>query len=129
MIKKRKTDIIIILILIIIALISYFIINFYNNSSVDVKAELSINGKTVKTFSLDEDKIFTDENLPHIEFEIKDKKIRFLNSDCPDKICVNTGFIGIVGQTAVCLPNLASLKIVPIDTNNQDNENLDVISK
>ena len=32
-------------------------------------------------------------------------RIRFDNSDCPDKICVNTGWLNRAGQSAACLPN------------------------
>lgn len=34
-------------------------------------------------------------------------------SDCPDQICVRTGRLTEVGQTAVCIPLHAVLKIVP----------------
>lgn len=32
-------------------------------------------------------------------------RIRFDSSDCPDKICVNTGWLNRAGQSAACLPN------------------------
>jgi len=43
---------------------------------------------------------------------VKDNAIAFKSSDCPDKICIRTGFISHPGQTAVCLPNRVSIKIV-----------------
>ena len=36
----------------------------------------------------------------------------FVCSDCPDQICVRSGFISQPGQMAVCLPNRVSLLIV-----------------
>lgn len=36
--------------------------------------------------------------------EIKDGKIRVSHADCPDKICVNTGWLS-AGIPIVCLPN------------------------
>lgn len=122
MIKQRKIDIIVIGILLILSLAIYLFFNFYKDTSTDVYAEIILKGDVVKTVFLDEDKTFSIEEVPNVKFEIKDKKIRFLESDCPDKVCVNTGFIGSSGQTAVCLPNALSVKIVPIDTNSKDSD-------
>lgn len=38
--------------------------------------------------------------------------ISFLSSDCPDQICVRTGKLTKVGQTAVCLPGKVSVRII-----------------
>lgn len=39
-------------------------------------------------------------------------RIRFQEADCPDKICVKTGWLEKPGDTAVCLPNRAVVTIV-----------------
>ena len=39
-------------------------------------------------------------------------RIRFERSDCPDKVCVNYGWLWRSGETAACLPNGFVLKIV-----------------
>lgn len=46
-----------------------------------------------------------------IELELKDHQIRFVQSDCPDHICVNTGFVSQEFQSAVCLPNKTAVAI------------------
>ena len=81
-------------------------------------AQISIDGKTAVTVDLknSEDKIIN--LLPYgenIEIEIKDHKIRFLSSDCPNHTCINTGFIQNEGQTAVCLPNKTAITIIKFD--------------
>lgn len=38
-------------------------------------------------------------------------RIRFEEADCPDKICVKTGWLSQKGDMAVCLPNKAIVKI------------------
>lgn len=38
--------------------------------------------------------------------------VRFVTSDCPDKLCVNTGMISRSGQSAVCLPARVSVKLI-----------------
>lgn len=79
-----------------------------------VKAEIKHDGKIVKTIDLRsaENQSFTIDENSKVNFEIKDNKIRFINTDCPDKLCENVGFIYKRNQTAICLPNVTSIKIV-----------------
>lgn len=44
-----------------------------------------------------------------VTFQVKDHAIRFLSSDCPDKVCVNTGFLRNDLEVACCLPNQTTL--------------------
>ena len=44
-----------------------------------------------------------------------DGRIRFERSDCPDKVCVNSGWHWRSGEIAACLPNGVVLKIVSPD--------------
>lgn len=122
MMEKRKLinkkDFLLIILLVIISIV-FFVLYNYLNFSERVKAELVVDGKIIKEISLDKDMTFELEKNHNIVFEIKDKKIRFLRSDCPDKICVNTGFISKGGQSAVCLPNKVSLRIT---ADNKDDE-------
>ncbi|MDO4731579.1 MAG: NusG domain II-containing protein [Clostridia bacterium] len=37
--------------------------------------------------------------------------VSFVHSDCPDKVCINTGKITENGQSAICLPARVSVKI------------------
>lgn len=43
-------------------------------------------------------------------------RIRFQDADCPDKVCISTGWISRPGQIAVCLPNRLILKIEGSDS-------------
>ncbi|MDP4109339.1 MAG: NusG domain II-containing protein, partial [Bacillota bacterium] len=38
-------------------------------------------------------------------------KIRVLSADCPDKVCVRTGFISRPGQSIVCLPSRLVIRL------------------
>ena len=64
----------------------------------------------VITVSLNENQIFSVDE--RVVFEIKDGQIAFIESDCPNQICVGTGFLGRSGQMAACLPNNILLFIV-----------------
>lgn len=106
-----KKDIIFIIAILFIAAIIYFIFN-YSNKNTAVKAEIYYDNNIVKTIDLSEDKEIEYEINPNIIFSVKDGSIAFLHSDCPDKVCVNTGYIKSIGQVAVCLPNKTVVKIV-----------------
>lgn len=107
----NKRDIIVILILLLFAALVYlYAQNFiFKNSQT---AEILYDNTVIETVSLDKDRTFSLDEFPNIVFEIKDGSIAFIQSDCPDKVCVHTGFINKTGQTAVCLPNKIILKLV-----------------
>ncbi|MHB1454493.1 MAG: NusG domain II-containing protein [Saccharofermentanales bacterium] len=44
------------------------------------------------------------QNGIHFKLLIQDGKVRFFVSDCPNQVCVNTGFISISGQLSACVP-------------------------
>lgn len=85
------------------------------NTAEPVTAVISVDGKAVRTLDLStagdqEFSILEETGLP-ITFQIRDHAIRFLESDCPDKVCVHTGFLRDDLDVASCLPNRTSLFI------------------
>lgn len=68
-------------------------------------AVISLNGETVMKRSLSDEGTFTVPQIPNMVFEIADGGVRVADSDCPDKICVKTGFVRHEGMSAVCMPN------------------------
>lgn len=72
-------------------------------------AKIQVNDKIVWETTLDTaaDATFSIREatgLP-ITFEIKGHAIRFTDSDCPDKVCIRTGFLKNDLDIASCLPN------------------------
>ena len=47
----------------------------------------------------------------HYQFSYAGGRIRFSKADCPDQICVRTGWISRYGQIAACAPGHLILKI------------------
>ncbi len=73
----------------------------------DLVEKVALDG-TARTWHLE----VTD--FPNIEMTIEtteDRKIRITESNCPDKICVNTGAVSMDGQSIACLPNHVIVKI------------------
>lgn len=78
-------------------------------------AEIYYRSRLVKTVALTQGKAesFSLAELPNVVFHLyEDGSIAFVESDCPDKICIRAGRLHLVGQTAACLPNEVYVKIV-----------------
>lgn len=69
-------------------------------NNVDYEFDLNINGK-----------YFVDGKIGKTTFEIKDKKIRVVDSPCPNKTCIHQGF----AKTLVCLPNDVIIQLMEGD--------------
>ncbi|HBX24598.1 MAG TPA: NusG domain II-containing protein [Desulfotomaculum sp.] len=54
--------------------------------------------------------IITDDGGHFNIIEIKNGQVRVKESNCPNKICVNTGWLSKPGQMSVCVPN--GLKVI-----------------
>lgn len=100
----KKADILIILVLILAAGLFWI---WKNSDGGELRAVISVDGKTVQTVDLDkteEPVIIRPETGFNIVIVAENGTIRFENSDCPDKLCVQKGKLYRKGDTAVCLP-------------------------
>lgn len=88
-----------------------------NSASKGIRAEIYKNNSIIETISLDEKApqrtitLNSDDNRYHYTVLVEEGKIRFLTSDCPDKICVKTGWLDAAGETAACLPGKILIKL------------------
>lgn len=115
----KRTDAILIIGLICIALIIWvFTQRSVKNNSTSY-AEVLFNGTVVERLPLDSNKIYTLPQNKQVKLEVQDGSCGFIHSDCPDKVCVNTGFLNKSGQSAACLPNKVAVRIV-VDKLNED---------
>ena len=73
---------------------------------------INFNGAEVFRGKLDENTLFSVPGKPNVVFETHDGAVAFVKSDCPDQICVHTGFISNELEFAACLPNKLILRIV-----------------
>ena len=70
--------------------------------------EITVDGKVFGTYSLAKDQTISinDTNV----CEIKDGKVRMIQADCPDHLCMKQPSIGSAGGFIVCLPNKVVIK-------------------
>lgn len=116
----KKTDVLILAAALLLCAAGWL---FYQRqaSSEAAMAEIYYKSQLVETVDLTAgvDRRFSIPQNKNVVFhQYSDGSIQFEESDCPDKICIRTGRIRTVGQSAACLPNQIILKIVPKDRKN-----------
>jgi hypothetical protein len=104
----RKRDIWIFAGLIVFAILLHVLIR----GAEGAYGQISIDGQAVLTVDLSGDTQFALESKPEIRFAVRDGAIAFTESNCPDKICIRSGFLRHTGQRAACLPNRVSLSVI-----------------
>lgn len=118
----KKSDFIIIVVILVLALTLSI---FYRriNSDKSAVAEIYYSSELVETIDLNLgiDRTFTIPQDDHVIIhQYKDGSIRFEESDCPDKVCIKAGKLSVVGESATCLPNKVTIKVIPKDDYNED---------
>ena len=100
-----------ILALFALALIFYLALSSQRDPANAPVCEIVYDGQLVRTVPLDQDGVFSIDELPNVVFEAKEGEIAFIRSDCPDKVCILSGYLHTPGQMAACLPNRVAIRI------------------
>ncbi|WP_027208626.1 NusG domain II-containing protein [Butyrivibrio hungatei] len=122
----KKNDLILIIFLTLTSVVMLIGISLFSKKGATVV--VSVDGKEVASFPLDEDTVYNiggyhgGENI----LEVKDGKAHLTDASCPDKLCVSMGYINKSGQSIICLPNKV---VIEIKGNTKDNNNFDTISE
>lgn len=110
----KKGDQVLIIVIIFAVILGTVFIRFYYNNNSEKIATIKQNNKVLKSINLstvtkaEEFKItglYTDVIL------IESGRIRFKEADCPDKVCVKTGWLSRNGEMAACIPNRIVIEI------------------
>lgn len=122
--KGDKIVIYIVSILLALSVISIIFFKFFVKSESAV-AIIKQNGKIIEKIDLSKVK---EKKELKINYNDKDHKgyniieidkgsIRFIDADCPDKVCVKSGVLKKPGETAACLPHKL---IITIEKNDKE---------
>ncbi len=70
-------------------------------------AVVSVDGETVLTVPFDAaPRVYTVQGaLGPVDIEAGGGRARFLHADCPDQVCVKSGWLSLPGRPAACVPN------------------------
>lgn len=109
--EKRKKDILVVAVILSLVLAGFAINFLIFRDQAEVYGEIYVDGELIQQVDLSKDQEFSIAEQPQIVFEVKNHSITFIESDCPDKICIHAGFIGHNGQSATCLPNKTTIRI------------------
>lgn len=82
-----------------------------------LEVRVTSGGEVVLTLPLDEDAGESSLNgfAGKSYLEVAGGRVRMVDSACPDKLCVKTGWISSPGESIVCLPNRVVIEIVSSD--------------
>ena len=111
----KRTDLIIIICILGVSAAFIGICRFFFAED-RVTAEIYYYNDLVETVDLSagEDRTFSIPQNEHVVLRVyQDGSIAFIESDCPDKVCIHAGRLNQAGQFAACLPNGIVMKIVP----------------
>ncbi len=99
----KKGDIVIIAAVLILSVL-LIVPSFINDDG--VTAVIYVNGEEYERVELGKGIQLTiiPETQPNCVIKVKDNAIYFESADCPDKLCVSSGKLTRVGETAACLP-------------------------
>ncbi len=110
-----KKDAVILAVVLLLIAVGFAIVLLYR-SAYGTQAVIEHNSVEIHRINLDKvsqsDIIFiNDGDGCRVEIEVENGRARVLSSSCPDKVCVNCGWLENKGDTAVCLPNGVVLRI------------------
>ena len=112
----KKGDIIIAAVSILVAVGSFGGVSLYKSAGNNLQriAVIKQNDQIIRRINLETFEGSEEINVSGDYDEVilvENGRIRFKKADCPDKVCVKTGWLEQNGDIAVCLPNRVMIKI------------------
>jgi hypothetical protein len=118
MLKDKKRLTIIIISLLVLLSAAAVALQKLSPAAEGLSAVVALDGEQMLEIPLTKPQQLTEIKLHEqlgvdIVLEYGGDKIRFKSSSCPDKICINTGWLYRDMDIAVCMPNRTSVVIMP----------------
>lgn len=108
----KKKELIIIITLFIVALVGFFAYQFFQkNNDPSQLINVSYDNEVILQFDPNKDATYSINGyIGGLVIEVKDEKWRMLSADCPNQICVNTGWVSLdpsITNPGIisCIPN------------------------
>ena len=125
-IKKliKRGDVVVIAALLVLSAV-LFVVGLLSGREAAAYATVSVSGEQRARLPLDTDTTVEIEGYGGMSctVEIADGRARIVMAECPDKVCVNDGWIDSAGEVIVCLPARVTVQLSA-----QDSE-LDAVSR
>lgn len=109
----KKNDLLIVILVLIVGSVFLLFNNLKSSGGENLVAEIQINGEHYKTVDLTEEMQLIDikSKYGHNIVQISNNGAEMIESDCPNHVCEETGFINKPNEMIVCLPNRLSVEI------------------
>ncbi len=119
----KRSDVFVIFLTVLLIFSSFIL--FHPATDTTPVATITINGKVEEkiNLTLQKDCIITLKTEPVVKLEIKNHKIRFIESLCPDGTCEKMGYLSKAGDTAACIP----AKVI-VTVNGTEDSTIDAIA-
>ena len=97
----------IVLILAVLAIGAAILLLTHNNREQGAYVVVMVQNKEIARYSMTNNGVYDiyDNNGNTNKIEISDGRVRMLEADCPNHLCMHQGWIRFEGQSIVCLPN------------------------
>ena len=99
-----------------LAILSGVFMTFWQNDGYGAEVVVLVEGKRWARLNLFQNQeLHISGKLGNSHIRVLDGQVRFIDSPCPNKLCVHTGWLTEGGENATCLPNRVSLQILGSD--------------
>jgi|SRR5690554_2787774 len=110
----KRGDIVIIAIVIILISVGVYML-FFQAKTPGAEIVIEVDGKEDYSYPLHQpgrDELIEVQGVIGItKVQLGDGQVRVVESDCPDKVCVNMGWIDKPGTPIACLPNRVIVRV------------------
>ena len=106
--SRMIRDIILVVVLLAVAIVILIVTGSHGTEGSYVSVMLQ--NDEIAKYSLSIDGIYAINGGTNT-IEIKDGKVRMLEAQCPNHLCVHQGWISLEGQSIVCLPNKVTVSV------------------
>lgn len=104
--KLKLGDFLIIVVLLIISFTPFYMLHNQEKADDQIIGIVKVNNREVKRLSLAKDQKWRYQKNGKINIvQIKSHKIRVIDANCKDQVCVKEGWKSESGDTIVCLPH------------------------
>lgn len=112
--KLTKGDVLVLILAVAVAIFSYGY--YWQGMNYANQAQIRVHGKHWTTLDLYQNQLIKIKGkLGESTLEVRDGKVRFIDSPCTTKQCVHQGWLQHGGEMAACLPNEISVQVMSAD--------------
>lgn len=109
--KFCKGDVVVICFVILLSILIGVVFFLKNGTEEGNMVAVYQEGKKVQEISLEQETEVLVENKYTNKIVVKEKRVAIVESDCPGRDCVHSGWISGKGRSLVCLPNSVEIRI------------------